>query len=64
MTNGEMRRMKEQLGIGEFKINYKSGVHYGVIEDFFKGKTDELAPKDRERIIAVLEAEAKRKRKK
>lgn len=63
MTNEEMRRMKEQLGIGEFKINYKSGVHYGIIEDFFKGKTEDLAPKDRERIISVLEAEAKRKKK-
>ena len=63
MTNEEMRRMKERLEIGEFKINYNSGVHYGIIADFFKGKTDELAPKDRERIIAVLEAEAKKKKK-
>ena len=54
MTNEEMRRMKERLEIGEFKINYKSGVHYGIIEDFFKGKTDELAPKDLER-LDVLE---------
>lgn len=56
-----MRTLKEQLGLIDFKINYKTGVHYGVIEDFFSGKTDELAPKDRERIEALLEAEAKKR---
>lgn len=61
MTNQEMRTLKEQLGLIDFKINYKTGVHYGVIEDFFSGKTDELAPKDRERIEALLEAEAKKR---
>ena len=61
MTNQEMRTMKEQLGLIDFKINYKTGVHYGVIEDFFSGKTDELAPKDRERIEALLLAEAKKR---
>ena len=60
MTNQEMRDLKERLGIIDFKINYKTGVHYGVIEDFFSGKTDELAPKDREKIEALLEAEAKK----
>lgn len=60
MTNQEMRDLKERLGIIDFKINYKTGVHYGVIEDFFSGKTDELAPKDRQRIEALLEAEAKK----
>ena len=62
MTNQEMRDLKERLGIIDFKINYKTGVHYGVIEDFFSGKTDELAPKDREKIEALLEAEAKKHR--
>ena len=61
MTNQEMRDLKERLGIIDFKINYKTGVHYGVIEDFFSGKTDELAPKDRQRIEALLEAEAKKR---
>lgn len=61
MTNQEMRDLKERLGIIDFKINYKTGVHYGVIEDFFSGKTDELDPKDRQRIEALLEAEAKKK---
>lgn len=61
MTNQEMRALKEQLGIIDFKINYKTGVHYGVIEDFFSGKTDELDPKDRAKIEALLEAEAKKK---
>jgi len=56
-----MRALKEQLGIIDFKINYKTGVHYGVIEDFFSGKTDELDPKDRAKIEALLEAEAKKK---
>ncbi len=60
MTNQEMRETKERLGIIDFKINYKTGVHYGVIEDFFSGKTDELDPKDRKRIEAMLEAEAKK----
>ena len=61
MTNQEMRTLKEELGLINFKINYKTGVHYGVIEDFFSGKTDELDPKDRAKIEALLEAEAKKK---
>ncbi len=60
MTNQEMREIKERLGIIDFKINYKTGVHYGVIEDFFSGKTDELDPDDRRKIEAMLEAEAKK----
>ena len=60
MTNQELRSMKERLGLIDFKINYKTGVHYGVIEDFFSGKTDELAPKDRQRIEALLEEESKK----
>ena len=60
MTNQEMRRIKEQLGIIDFKINYKTGVHYGIIEDFFKGKTEELDPKDRVKIEKMLEAELKK----
>ena len=59
MDNQEMRSLKENLGLIDFKICYKTGVHYGVIEDFFSGKTDELAPKDRQRIEALLQAEAK-----
>ncbi|MBE6910783.1 MAG: hypothetical protein E7474_14610 [Ruminococcaceae bacterium] len=61
MDNQELRRMKEQLGLIDFKIGYKTGVHYGVIEDFFSGKTDELAPKDRQKIEALFEAEAKKR---
>ena len=61
MTNQEMRRIRDDYNVSLFKINYKSGVHYGIIEDFFKGKTDELADKDRELIVKVLEAEKKRK---
>lgn len=60
MTNQEMRSLKERLGIINFKINYKTGVHYGVIEDFFSGKTDTLDPKDRARIEALLLAESKK----
>ena len=60
MTNQEMRRIKEELGIIDFKINYKTGVHYGIIEDFFKGKTEDLDPKDRAKIEALLEAELKK----
>lgn len=61
MTNQEMRQIRDRYNVSLFKINYKSGVHYGVIEDFFGGKTDELTEKDRERIVKVLEAEKKRK---
>lgn len=61
MTNQEMRDLKERLGIIDFKINYKTGVHYGVIEDFFSGKTEELDPKDRAKIEALLEAESKKR---
>ena len=61
MDNQEMRRLKEQLGLIDYKINYKTGVHLGVIEDFFSGKTDTLDPKDRQKIEALLEAEAKKR---
>ena len=60
MTNQEMRDLKERLGLIDFKINYKTGVHYGVIEDFFSGKTEELDPKDRQKIEALLLAAKKR----
>ena len=59
MDNQELRAHKERLGVINYKINYKTGVHLPVIEDFFSGKTEELAPKDRERIEAMLKAEAK-----
>ena len=61
MDNREMRSLKEQLGLIDFKINYKTGVHLGVIEDFFAGRTEELDPKDRERIEAMLRAEARKR---
>ena len=61
MDNQELRRMKEQLGLINYKINYKTGVHLGVIEDFFSGKTEELTSKDRERIEALIQAEAKKR---
>ncbi len=60
MTNQEMRSIQQQLDINYFKINYKSGVHYGIIEDFFNGKTEDLSEKDRQRIIAVIEADMKK----
>ncbi len=63
MTNQEMRSIQQSLNINYFKINYKTGVHYGVIEDFFNGKTDELSDKDRERIVKVLEDEVKKNNK-
>ena len=61
MDNQQMRSLKEQLGLINYKINYKTGVHLGVIEDFFSGKTDELAPKDRQKLEALLLQEAKKK---
>ena len=57
MSNQEMRELKERLGIINYKINYKTGVHLGVIEDFFSGKTDELDPKDRAKIEKMLLSE-------
>ena len=60
MDNQEMRALKEKLGLINYKINYKTGVHLGVIEDFFSGKTDELSEKDRAKIEALLAAEAKK----
>ena len=61
MDNTEMRALKKELGLSDYKVNYKTGVHLGVIEDFFSGKTDELSAKDRERLEALLRAEAKKK---
>lgn len=61
MDNQELRRRKEELGLINYKINYKTGVHLGVIEDFFSGKTDTLDAKDREKIEALILAEAKKR---
>ncbi len=61
MDNQELRKLKEELGVINYKINYKTGVHLGVIEDFFAGKTEELDPKDRKKIEAMLSAEAKKR---
>ena len=61
MTNQEMRRIRDDYNVSLFKINYKSGVHYGIIEDFFGGKTEELSEKDRALIEKVLAAEQKKK---
>ena len=63
MDHHEMRRLKQELGLIDYRINYKTGVHLGVIEDFFSGKTDELAPKDRDRIEALLKEESKKAKK-
>ena len=60
MDNQELRKRKEELGLINYKINYKTGVHLGVIEDFFSGKTDTLDAKDREKIEALILAEAKK----
>ena len=62
MTNHEMRELKKSLGIIDYKINYKTGIHLGVIEDFFTGKTDELSPADRQKLEKMLKAEAKKAR--
>ena len=61
MDNQELRKKKEELGLINFKINYKTGVHLGVIEDFFAGRTDTLDPRDREKIEALIAAEAKKR---
>ena len=60
MTNEEMRKIQSDLNLNYFKINYKTGVHYWKIEDFFNGKTDELEEKDREKIVEMLKGEVKR----
>ena len=60
MENQEMRALKEQLGLIDYKINYKTGVHLGVIEDFFSGKREDLDPKDRAKIEKLLKEEAKK----
>ena len=60
MDNQELRQLKEKLGIINYKINYKTGVHLGVIEDYFSGKTEVLAPGDRDRIESFLREEAKK----
>ena len=62
MDNLDMRALKERLGIINYKINYKTGVHLGVIEKFFDLGSDELDPKDRDRIEAMLVEELKRTR--
>ena len=61
MTNQEMRGLKEQLGLINYKINYKTGIHLNVIEDFFSGKTETLSLTEREKLEALLTAEAAKK---
>lgn len=61
MDNAELRRRKEALGLSDFKINYKTGVHLGAIEAFFAGKSEELAPKDRQRIEELIAKEEKKR---
>ena len=61
MDNQELRDRKEKLGLSDFKICYKTGVHLGVIEAFFAGKSEDLDPKDRGKIEALIEAEAKKR---
>ena len=41
MTNQEMRSIVQQYDINYFKIGYKTGVHYGIIEDFLRFKKAE-----------------------
>ncbi len=60
MTDQELRQKKEQLGISDYKLCYKTGVHYGVIESFFSGKSADLTPKDRTKLEAVIAKAAKR----
>lgn len=60
MDNQEMRRLKEELGLINYKINYKTGIHLNVIEDFFSGKTETLSLAEREKLEALLTAEAKK----
>ena len=61
MDNQELREKKKELGLSDFKINYKTGVHLPVIEDFFSGRCDLLELRDREKIEALIEAEAKKR---
>ena len=61
MDNQELRALKEKVGYINYRIGYKTGVHLGVIEDFFSGRTEELSAKDRERLEALLKAEAKKR---
>ena len=59
MENEALRRLKDELGVINYKINYKTGVHLGVIEDFFDRKRDDIDPKDRAIIAAMLLKEKK-----
>ena len=61
MNNQELRELKEKLGFIDFRVCYKTGVHLGVIEDFFSGKTEEMDPKDRQKIESMLLVEAKKR---
>ena len=61
MDNQELRRRKEELGLIDYRVCYKTGVHLGVIEAFFSGKTETLDPADRRRIEALLEAESRKR---
>ena len=61
MNTLELRKRKEELGLSNFKINYKTGVHLSVIEDFFSGKCELIELRDREKIEALVDAEWKKR---
>ena len=61
MDNQELRALKEKVGFIDYRICYKTGVHLGVIEDFFSGKREDLDPKERAKIEKLLKEEAKKK---
>ena len=61
MDNQELCRRKNELGMSDFQINYKTGVHYGVIEDFFSGRVEMLELEDRKKIEALIEKEWKKR---
>ena len=61
MENQELRSKKEALGLSDFQINYKTGVHLSVIEAFFSGRSDELSPRDRRRLEELIRAAEKKR---
>ena len=60
MDNQELRKVREAIGVSDFKLGYKSGVHLSVIEAFFAGKTEELTDRERRLLSETLEKLAKK----
>ena len=57
----ELRAQREALGLSDQKICHKTGVHLGVVEAFFSGRSDALTPRERRLLEELMTSEQKKR---